>query len=119
GELVPRHFPRILAGDNQSPIGEGSGRIQLARWMTRPDHPLTARVLVNRLWQHHFGEGLVRTPGNFGKLGRPPTHPELLDHLAMGFVQSGWSIKSMHRMIMLSATYQQSAIGAPETVAAD
>lgn len=119
GKLVPRHFPRVIAFDDQPPIGEGSGRIQLARWITQPDHPLTARVFVNRLWQHHFGAGLVRTPGNFGKLGRPPTHPELLDDLALRFVASGWSIKTMHRAIMLSAAYQQSSIGRPETIAAD
>jgi hypothetical protein len=119
GELVPRHFPAVLAGARQQPITSGSGRLELARWLTRPDHPLTARVLVNRLWQHHFGEGLVRTPSNFGKLGRPPTHPELLDWLALQFVQSGWSVKQMHRLIMLSATYQQASEAAPETFRAD
>jgi hypothetical protein len=75
--------------------------------------------MVNRIWQHHFGEGLVRTPSNFGKLGRPPTHPELLDWLARQFVQSGWSVKQMHRLIVLSATYQQSSEAAPETFRAD
>jgi mono/diheme cytochrome c family protein len=119
GTQVPRHFPRILAGDNQPPIGEGSGRLQLARWIARPDHPLTARVMVNRIWQHHFGEGLVRTPGNFGKLGQPPTHPQLLDYLAERFVQSGWSVKTMHRLIMLSATYQQCSIPDEATRQAD
>jgi hypothetical protein len=119
GEMVPRHFPEILAGAPQVPITSGSGRLELARWLTRPDHPLTARVMVNRIWQHHFGEGLVRTPSNFGKLGRPPTHPELLDWLARQFVQSGWSVKQMHRLIMLSATYRQSSEAAPETLRAD
>ncbi len=108
-ESVPRRFPRLFAGDAQTPIAQGSGRLQLAEWITRPEHPLTARVMVNRLWQHHFGEGIVRTPNNFGKLGVPPTHPELLDYLALQFVRSGWSMKTMHRQIMLSAAYQQSS----------
>jgi hypothetical protein len=115
GPLVPRRFPEIVAGREQKPITNASGRLDLARWLTRPDHPLTARVLVNRIWQYHFGEGIVRTPSNFGKLGRPPTHPELLDWLALEFVRSGWSIKHMHRLIMLSAAYQQSSEAVPET----
>jgi cytochrome c553 len=119
GKLVPRRFPRILAGDNQPPITHGSGRMELARWIARPSNPLTARVMVNRIWQHHMGEGIVRTPGNFGKLGERPTHPELLDYLARQFIQSGWSIKAMHRAIMLSATYQQSSSAAPEMLKAD
>ncbi|MEP6663399.1 MAG: DUF1553 domain-containing protein, partial [Verrucomicrobiota bacterium] len=109
GETVPRRFPQILAGDKQTPVTEGSGRLQLAKWLTSPENPLTARVMVNRIWQHHFGEGIVRTPNNYGKLGEPPTHPELLDFLANEFVKSGWSIKAMHRAMMLSATYQQSS----------
>jgi hypothetical protein len=109
GRTVPRHFPRVLAGDNQAPIQKGSGRLELAQWLGSPDHPLTARVMVNRIWQHHFGEGLVRTPSNFGRLGSPPTHPELLDFLAHQFMDSGWSIKAIHRLILLSATYQQSS----------
>ncbi len=119
GDLVARHFPRILAGEDQPPISEGSGRLQLARWIASPDNPLTARVMVNRLWQHHFGEGIVRTPNNYGKLGAPPTHPELLDYLAGEFVKSGWSIKAMHRAIMLSAAYQQSSSADPATLKAD
>ena len=90
----------------------GSGRLQLAEWMTRPDHPLTARVMVNRVWQHLFGRGIVATPSNFGRLGQPPTHPELLDYLAVRFVKSGWSVKSLIREIMTSRTYQQSSIAA-------
>ena len=82
--------------------------MELARWIASPQNPLTARVMVNRIWQHHFGQGLVRTPSNFGKLGEPPTHPELLDYLAAKFIESGWSLKAMHRAIMLSAVYQQS-----------
>jgi hypothetical protein len=116
---VPRGFPRILAGDDSAKISEGSGRAELARWVASAANPMTARVMVNRLWQWHFGEGIVRTPNNFGKLGTPPTHPELLDWLAGEFVRSGWSMKSMHRRIMLSATYQQDSEGEPETKKAD
>jgi hypothetical protein len=106
-DSVPRRFPRLLAGDERKPIERGSGRLELARWIASPGNPMTARVMVNRLWQFHFGEGIVRTPGNFGKLGTPPTHPELLDYLAHRFVESGWSLKTMHRLIMRSAAYQQ------------
>jgi mono/diheme cytochrome c family protein len=119
GDLVPRRFPRLLAGDDQKPITQGSGRLELANWIASPDNPLTARVMVNRIWQHHFGEGIVRTPNNYGKLGVPPTHPELLDYLAHRFEDSGWSIKAMHRAIMLSAAYQQSSIPVPATFKAD
>jgi hypothetical protein len=119
GPLTPRRFPEILAGTEQKPITKGSGRLDLAHWLTRPDHPLTARVLVNRLWQHHFGEGIVRTPSNFGKLGRPPTHPELLDWLALEFVRSGWSIKHMHRVLVLSSAYRQSSEALPEILKND
>ncbi len=108
GDLVPRRFPEILAGKDQKPIPSGSGRLELAEWLTRPDNPLTARVMVNRIWQHHFGEGIVATPSNFGKLGARPSNPALLDYLADQFVKSGWSVKAMHRLILLSATYQQS-----------
>ena len=108
GDPAPRHFPEILAGKDQKPIASGSGRLELAAWLTRPDNPLTARVMVNRIWQHHFGEGIVATPSNFGKLGARPSNPELLDYLADQFVRFGWSVKAMHRMMMLSATYQQS-----------
>lgn len=84
-------------------------RKHLALWLTRPDHPLTARVMVNRIWQGHFGRGIVATTNDFGRQGQPPTHPELLDWLAAEFVAQGWSIKSMHRLIMLSNTYQMSS----------
>ena len=117
GEVVPRRFPEILA--KEIPKLTGSGRLQLARWIASPENPLTARVMVNRIWQHHFGDGIVRTPNNYGKLGSPPTHPELLDHLALEFIKSGWSIKAMHRAIMLSATWQQSTIPDPEVLRAD
>jgi len=119
GDMAPRRFPRLLAGDDAPKIHEGSGRKQLADWIASPDNPLTARVMVNRIWQHHFGEGIVRTPNNFGKLGTPPTHPELLDYLAHRFVESGWSVKALHRAIMLSATYQQSSVPRPATLSAD
>ncbi len=161
GEIVPRGFPRILSPDPREPITRGSGRLELARWLTRPEHPLTARVLVNRVWQHHFGEGIVRTPMNFGLLGERPSHPELLDWLAWNFARGGmdvwtygrmgsrtsgqadavapgptssirphvhtpappasrpWSLKSLHRLIMLSSTYQQGATVSPETLARD
>jgi hypothetical protein len=119
GDIAPRRFPRLLAGDEQKPITAGSGRLELANWLASPDNPLTARVMVNRLWQHHFGEGIVRTPNNYGKLGVPPTHPELLDYLARRFMDSGWSIKAMQRAIMLSATYQQSSVPMPATFKAD
>jgi hypothetical protein len=119
GERVPRHFPRVLAGDKQPPITSGSGRLELARWIGSADNPLTARVMVNRIWQHHFGEGIVRTPSNFGRRGTPPTHPEPLDWLARRFVESGWSVKAMHRLILLSAAYQESSKPTPELLKAD
>src|SRR5439155_10530375 len=87
-----------------------SRRRAFAEWITQPDHPLTARVLVNRLWLHHFGEGLVSTPENFGRAGSPPSHPELLDWLAIELVESGWSLKHLHRLIIHSAAYRQSSI---------
>ena len=113
GESVPRRFPRIVASEQQTPIREGSGRLQLARWLVSPQHPLTARVMVNRIWQYHFGQPIVRTPSNFGKQGERPTHPELLDYLAKRFIESEWSMKPMHRLIMLSAAYQQASEPSP------
>jgi hypothetical protein len=107
GARVPRGVPKLLAGEHPPVIRSGSGRLELARWLGAADNPLTARVLVNRVWQHHFGEGLVRTSSNFGRTGEPPTHPELLDYLARRFIASGWSIKALHRAILLSSTYQQ------------
>lgn len=110
GEDAPKEFPLILARYNGAIAFEkGSGRLELARWITQREHPLTARVMVNRIWQWHFGEGLVRTPDNFGKMGEAPTHPELLDYLAKKFIESGWSMKALHRMIMLSSAYQMAA----------
>ena len=84
-------------------------RTQLADWLTRPDHPLTARVIVNRLWQQHFGRGIVATPNDFGVQGERPTHPELLDWLAVELVENGWSLKHIHRLMVTSATYRTSS----------
>ena len=109
GPVVPRGMPKFFAGDNQSKITTGSGRRELADWVASKANPLTARVIVNRVWQWHFGTGLVRTPNNFGLLSEPPSHPELLDWLAATFVDDGWSLKKLHRRIVLSATYRQSS----------
>ncbi len=110
GDKVPRQFLRIIAGSDRQPFPKDqSGRLDLARAVADPANPLTARVLVNRVWQHHFGEGLVRTPSDFGARAEPPTHPELLDWLAAEFTEGGWSIKRLHRAILLSATYRQGA----------
>lgn len=106
GEPVSRRFLSILGGDTK-PFGPSSGRLELAQAIVDPTNPLTSRVIVNRIWMHHFGQGLVRTPSDFGTRSAPPSHPELLDHLASTFVKEGWSIKKLHRQIMLSATYQQ------------
>lgn len=119
GPIVPRGVPKALEGANPPAIKEGSGRRELAEWLTRPDNPLTARVMVNRIWQHHFGVGLVPTSANFGAMGDDPSHPELLDFLAGQFVASGWSIKAMHRLIMLSNVYQQSSAANPAGLATD
>ena len=110
GVEVPRGFIKVLGGGPLPTETSGSGRLELAQWLTRPDNPLTARVMVNRIWQYHFGRGLVKTPNDFGVRGLAPTHPELLDHLATQFLKSGWSVKAMHRLMMLSATYQQSSV---------
>jgi hypothetical protein len=103
----------VLAGEDQVPVTEGSGRLQLAEWLAGSKTPLVARVMVNRIWQGHFGEGLVRTSNNFGLSGERPTHPELLDWLANEFMAKGWSVKTMHRMIMLSSAYQMSGETTP------
>jgi hypothetical protein len=120
GEDAPRGFPLILTkpGDPVPPAS-GSGRLALADWLASPENPLTARVMVNRIWQHHFGEGIVRSPDNFGKMGERPAHPELLDYLAAEFVAGNWSVKRMHRLIMLSAAYRMSSDGSAEAVAKD
>jgi mono/diheme cytochrome c family protein len=108
GAKVPRRFLTVLGGD-RSTFKRGSGRLELACAIASKDNPLTARVMVNRIWQHHFGRGLVTTSSNFGTLGEQPTHPELLDWLAHRFVASGWALKPLHREIMLSAVYQQTS----------
>jgi len=108
GEPVPRRLPVALTAAPRIPFQLRSGRLELARAIASPNNPLTARVIVNRVWLHHFGEGLVRTPSDFGTRGDPPTHPELLDYLADWFCRdAGWSIKTLHRLIMTSATYCQ------------
>ncbi len=110
GEIVPRRFPIILAGPAQTPLpDESSGRLELAQWLASGDHPLTSRVIVNRIWKWHFGEGLVRSTDNFGSQGQRPDNPLLLDWLAVRMIKQGWSIKSMHRLMMLSSTYQMSS----------
>ncbi len=119
GKAVPRGFPKVFTGPEPSAIREGSGRRELAYWLASPDNPLTARVMVNRIWQHHFGVGLVPTSANFGAMGDDPSHPELLDLLAARFVASGWSIKAMHRLIMLSNVYQQNSAPNAASLAAD
>ena len=109
GEPVPRRFLQVLSPAQPPPFQQGSGRLELACAIASAENPLTARVLVNRVWMHHFGRGLVPTPSDFGTRADVPSHPELLDWLAFGFVQTGWSIKQLHREILLSATYQQTS----------
>ncbi len=119
GDVVPRHFPAVLGGGALPAGADVSGREQLAEWLVSTENPLPARVIANRLWQHHFGRGIVPTPNDFGHQGKPPSHPELLDHLASRFRQAGWSIKAMHRAIMTSRTYQQSGLRDAEAIAQD
>jgi hypothetical protein len=121
GKVVRRGVPHSLQTGQQPPfkIARGSGRLELADWVVRSENPLTARVMVNRIWQHHFGEGLVRTPNDFGERGERPSNPALLDWLAARFVESGWSVKAMHRVIMLSSAFQQSSRAVPSVIARD
>jgi hypothetical protein len=106
----PEIFRKVTADVSVMPMGHGTGRrAALARWLTQRDNPLTARVLVNRLWQHHFGQGLVATSSDFGNQGDAPTHPELLDWLAVEFMEHGWSIKHVHRLMVTSATYRETS----------
>jgi mono/diheme cytochrome c family protein len=109
GPKVPRQFLEILSSDQRKPFSKGSGRLELARAIASTNNPLTARVMVNRVWHYHFGTALVRTPSDFGLRSEPPTHPELLDHLASQFMADGWSLKKLHRYMMLSSAYQQSS----------
>ena len=108
GREVPRRFIEVLGGQSLTSESKGSGRYALAEWIADQDNPLTARVMANRIWQNHFGKGIVQTPSDFGRQGKPPTHPDLLDWLAKRFVESGWSIKSMHRLILSSHAYRMS-----------
>ena len=119
GDTVPRAIPHVFTIDGGKPAITGSGRLQLARWLTQPEHPLTARVMANRIWQHLFGRGIVATPSNFGRLGQPPTHPKLLDYLAVRLVQNDWSVKSLIREIMTSRTYQQASLSTPDNFSRD
>ena len=119
GDEVPRGFLKVLGGQTLAPDCKTSGRLELAGWLTDKSNPLTARVMVNRIWQHHFGRGIVKTSSDFGTRGSPPTHPELLDWLAVKFMEGGWSVKSMHREMMLSSTYRQSAIPNPQSAMPD
>ena len=113
GAMAPRRFLEILSGPSRPLYLSGSGRLELAQSIISPSNPLTPRVLVNRVWLHHFGQGIVATPDDFGNQSDPPSHPELLDYLAARFENEGWSIKKLHRLIMLSNTYQQSSANNP------
>lgn len=119
GEVVRRRFLTVLKGEEVPASESGSGRRQLAEWIVDQSNPLTARVMVNRIWLHHFGQGLVPTPNDFGRQGKPPSHPELLDWLAGEFMESGWSIKALHRLVLQSRTYQLSSRPTPAAAARD
>jgi hypothetical protein len=120
GEVVARHTPPVMRGPGAAEFAPSeSGRLPLAHWLVDSQHPLTARVIVNRVWRWHFGRGLVRTTDNFGILGEAPSHPELLDWLARRLVADGWSIKSLHRLIVTSSTYQQSSVPRNDVLARD
>jgi len=119
GEAAPPGFLRVLSAADEQPSGGAFTRLDLAQAIANSENPLTARVLVNRVWHYHFGRGIVPTLSNFGKLGSPPSHPELLDTLAVRFVESGWSLKWLHREIMLSATYQSSSAPTADGTAKD
>jgi len=120
GQTVPRRMLQIIEGSDQKTItGDQSGRLELANWLAKPSHPLVNRVMVNRLWRWHFGRGIVSSVDNFGTLGDLPTHPELLDYLAVELADNGGSLKQLHRQIMLSSTYQMSTTYSEEGIAAD
>jgi hypothetical protein len=118
GPAVPRQFLAVAAPE-RTPFRQGSGRLELAHAVASPRNPLTARVIVNRVWMHHFGSGLVRTPSDFGLRSEPPSHPELLDYLASELSEHGWSLKALHRLIMTSATYQQQSLDGSEGLSRD
>ncbi|MEZ6062636.1 MAG: PSD1 and planctomycete cytochrome C domain-containing protein [Planctomycetaceae bacterium] len=113
GDDVPRRFLTVLSPEQRQPFRSGSGRFELAQKIISPSNPLTARVIVNRIWAHHFGQGLVRTPSDFGLRSETPSHPELLDWLTDRFISEGWSLKSLHRLIVTSAAFRQSSVGPP------
>jgi mono/diheme cytochrome c family protein len=119
GPKVPRQFLEILSSENREPFKNGSGRLEFAQAIASTNNPLTARVIVNRVWNYHFGTPLVRTLSDFGLRAEPPTHPELLDYLAAEFMANGWSLKKLHRAIMLSSTYQQSSSDNPAQAKVD
>lgn len=119
GVEAPRAYLPIVMGSKYRPFTQGSGRLELAQAIASPENPLTARVMVNRIWLNLFGKGLVRTPSDFGMRGEPPTHPELLDFLAWKFMNDGWSVKKLIRAIMLSSTYQQASVNRPAVYNAD
>lgn len=125
GDKVEPHFPSLFEPEEPEfpeahPGSHSSGRrLTLAKWIASPENRLTARVMANRIWQHHFGRGIVRSPNNFGQLGTPPTHPELLDWLGQRFVELGWRMKPLHREIMLSSTYRMSSTGNEAALAKD
>jgi hypothetical protein len=119
GAMVPRQFLEVVAGATRQPFTNGSGRLELAHAIVNKSNPLTPRVMINRIWQHHFGAGFVPTPDDFGTMSEPPSHPELLDYLATRFQDDGWSIKKMHRLIMLSSVYQQTTRDNPRYAQVD
>jgi hypothetical protein len=119
GEEAPRRFLEVLSADNRPAFTNGSGRLELARAIASRENPLTARVYVNRVWLHHFGESLVSTPGDFGVRTEPPAQLQLLDYLASSFAENEWSAKSLHRLIVMSATYQQTSDAPPTSLKAD
>jgi len=119
GDLVPRRFLQVLSGAYRPAYTNGSGRLNLAWDIANVNNPLTARVMINRIWGHHFGEGFVPTPDDLGTMSEPPSHPQLLDYLAMNFMTNGWDIKNIHRLIMLSAVYQESSESNPRYAQVD
>ena len=125
GDTVEPHFPALFGDASPSiPVAAADARSAgrrrvLAEWITSPRNMLTSRVIVNRVWQHYFGRGLVRTSNNFGELGTPPTHPELLDFLALWLVDHDWQLKPLHRLILTSNAYRMSSAGNPQALAVD
>ncbi len=119
GAIAPRRFLQAVSGSDRKPFANGSGRLELAERIAGSENPLTARVMVNRVWKHHFGKGIVATPDNFGKTGARPTHPDLLDRLATRFMKNGWSIKDLQRAIVFSSAYRQSSAASAKTQKSD